>query len=131
MTHHLERDVAAEGMFAAWERWDLDTIGAMLAEDAVDERPQSGERFVGRANIIGMYREVPGPPQITWRSVRGGPFVWVAEGTVDYGEGPVHLVGIVEMEEARVVAARYYFADPFDPPAERSRWRTHEIETAE
>jgi hypothetical protein len=88
MSHQLQRDVA-EGLFAAWEQWDLDTIRTMLAEDAVDERPQPGERFVGRANIIGMYREVPGPPQITWRSVRGGPFLSVGEGTVEYGEaGP-------------------------------------------
>jgi hypothetical protein len=91
MGHHVERDVA-ESMFAAWERWDLDTIGATLAEDAVDERPQSGGRFVGRANIMGMYRQVPGPPQISWRSIRGGPpCLWVAKGTVEYGEAPVHL----------------------------------------
>ena len=130
MSHQSERDIA-EDLFAAWERWDLDTIGAMLAEDAVDERPQSGERFVGRANILGMYREVPGPPQITWRSVRGGPLLWVGEGIVEYGEGPVHLVGIVELAEARVITARYYFADPFNPPAGRSHWRAQEPQTAE
>ena len=113
---------AAEQFFGAWERWDLDTIASLIAEDAVDERPQSGERFVGRANIIGMHREVPGPPRITWRSVRGGPTVWVCEGIVEYGEGPVHLVGVVELEQLHVVAARFYFADPFDPPAERARW---------
>ncbi len=94
----------------------------LIAEDAVDERPQSGERFVGRTNIIGMYREVPGPPRITWRSVRGGPTVWVGEGIVDYGEGPVHLVGVVELEQEQIVAARYYFADPFEPPVQRARW---------
>ena len=40
---------AAENYFAAWERWDLDTVGTFTAENAVDERPQSGERFVGRS----------------------------------------------------------------------------------
>jgi ketosteroid isomerase-like protein len=88
---------AANELFAAWERWDLDTIASLVADDAVDSRPQSGEHFVGRANIMAMYREVPGPPQITWRSIRGGPEVWVAEGIVEYGEGPVHLIGIVEL----------------------------------
>ena len=117
----LARDVAAK-LFAAWERWDLDTVGSLVADDAVDERPQSGERFVGRSNIMGMYAEVPGPPRIRWRSVQGGPSVWVAEGLVDYGEGTVNIVGIVELADAKVEKARFYFADPFDPPAERARW---------
>jgi len=115
---------AAEQLFAAWERWDLDTVGALVAEDSVDTRPQSGERFVGRANIMGMYREVPGPPQISWRTVRGGPDVWVAQGIVEYGEGPVHIVGVVELAGGEVVEADFYFAEPFDPPEARERWAT-------
>jgi hypothetical protein len=113
---------AAERLFAAWERWDLDTIGSLYADDAVDARPQSGERFVGLTNIMGMYREVPGPPQITWRSVRGGPDVWVAQGTVEYGEGPVHIVGVVELSDGAVTQADFYFAEPFEPPEARARW---------
>jgi hypothetical protein len=113
---------AAERLFAAWERWDLDTVGSLYAHDAIDARPQSGERFEGRDRIMGMYREVPGPPRIEWRSVRGGPVVWVAEGTVEYGEGPVHLVGIVELSGGLVRHAAYYFAEPFDPPEARARW---------
>ena len=113
---------AAERLFAAWERWDLDTVASLVAEDAVDIRPQSGERFVGRERIMGMYREVPGPPRITWRSVRGGPAVWVAEGTVEYGEGPVHIIGVVELADGKVQQAAYYFAEPFDPPGARARW---------
>ena len=77
---------------------------------------------MGRANIIGIYREVPGPPRIRWRSVRGGPAVWVAEGTVEYGEGPVQLVGVVELGDGVVVKADYYFAEPFAPPEARARW---------
>jgi hypothetical protein len=113
---------AAERLFAAWARWDLDAIRSLYAEDAIDTRPQSGERFVGRAHIMGMYREVPGPPRITWRSIRGGPDVWAAQGMVDYGEGPVHLVGIVELDGGAVVEADFYFAEPFDPPEARARW---------
>jgi hypothetical protein len=113
---------AAAKLFAAWERWDLDTVGSLVADDAVDERPQSGEHFVGRSNIMGMYAEVPGPPRIRWKSIVGGPSVWVAEGLVDYGEGPVNIVGIVELADAKVNRARFYFADSFDPPAERARW---------
>jgi SnoaL-like domain len=113
---------AAERLFAAWERWDLETVDSLTADDAVDERPQSGERFVGRTNIMGMYAEVPGPPRIRWHNITGGPLVWVAEGIVDYGEGPVNIIGIAELAGEKVTKARFYFADPFDPPAARVRW---------
>jgi hypothetical protein len=113
---------AAETLFAAWARWDLDTVGSVVADDAVDRRPQSGEEFAGRANIMAMYREVPGPPDITWRSIRGGPQVWVAQGLVEYGEGPVHIIGIVEFLDGMAVQSDFYFADPFEPPEDRARW---------
>lgn len=122
MTEHTATEAAARRLFAAWERWDLASIESLLADDAVDRRPQSGEHFVGRANIMGMYHEVPGPPDITWRSIGGGPHVWVAQGIVEYGEGPVHLIGIVEFEDGMVATADYYFADPFEPPESRARW---------
>jgi hypothetical protein len=85
MSEHTNRE-AADRLFAAWERWDLDTVESLVGNDAIDSRPQSGEHFVGRANIMAMYDEVPRPPQIRWRSIRGGPAVWVAEGIVEYGE---------------------------------------------
>ncbi len=121
MTEHTNRQ-AAENLFAAWERWDLDTLEFLVANAAIDSRSQSGERFVGWTNILGMYHEVPGPPEITWRSIRGGPDVWVAEGIVEYGEGPVHLIGIVEFADGKMVRGDYYFANPFEPPESRARW---------
>lgn len=126
MTKHTNGQ-AAEKLFAAWERWDLDTVEALVGDDAIDSRPQSGERFVGRSNIMAMYREVPGPPRIAWRSVRGGPAVWVAEGIVEYGEGPVHLIGIVEFADGTMVKGDYYFANPFEPPESRARWADHAL----
>jgi|SRR5215211_1016142 len=113
---------AAEKLFAAWESWDLQTIDSLIDTEAVDERPQSGERFVGRTNIMSMYGQVPGPPRIRWQSVRSGPSIWVAEGVVDYGEGPVNIIGIAELAAGKVIKARFYFADPFDPPQARARW---------
>jgi SnoaL-like domain len=105
----------AERYFRAFETWTLETVESLLAEDAVDGRPQSGERFVGRANVMGMLHALPSLPAISWTSIRGGPRVWVAEGTVDYGEGPVNFVGIAEVEDDLVSKADFYFADPFEP----------------
>ena len=85
-------------------------------------RPQSGEHFIGRANIMAMYHQVPGPPQISWQSIRGGPAVWVAQGIVEYGEGPAHIIGVLEFADGKMVKGDYYFADPFEPPEYRARW---------
>lgn len=42
MTEHTNT-LAAARLFAAWERWDLASVDSLLADDAVDRRPQSGE----------------------------------------------------------------------------------------
>jgi hypothetical protein len=44
------------------------------------------------------------------------------EGIVEYGEGPVHLVSIIELLDGEIVKSDYYFADPFEPPESRARW---------
>jgi len=111
---------AAEAYFRAFETWDLGAVESLVAEDAIEGRPQSGERFLGRDNILGMLRSLPSEPQITWRSIRGGPRAWVAEGLVEYDEGPVHLIGIAELEDGKVVNADYYFAYPFEAPDYRA-----------
>ena len=121
MTEH-SNGAAATALFSAWERWDLDTIESLVAGDGIDNRPQSGEQFVGRAHIMAMYREVPGPPKIAWQRIRGGPDVFVAQGIVEYGEGPVHLIGIVEFADGRIVEADYYFAEAFEAPESRAQW---------
>jgi hypothetical protein len=106
---------AAERYFRAFERWDLAAVESLVADDAVEGRPQSGERFLGRSNIMGMLHALPSEPHISWRSIRGGPRVWVAEGIVDYGEGPVNLVSITEFEDGKMVKTDVYFAEPFEP----------------
>lgn len=106
---------AAERYFRAFERWDLETVASLTAEDAVDVRPQSGERFVGRENIVDMLHALPEEPTIRWSSIRGGARVWIAEGTVDYGEGPVNFVGIAELDGGKVARSDFYFASPFEP----------------
>jgi hypothetical protein len=115
---------AAERYFRAFERWDLATVESLVADEAVEGRPQSGERFVGRANIMGMLGALPSEPTISWRSIRGGRGVWVAEGTVEYGEGPVGLISVAEFEDGKMVRADYYFADPFEP----AEWRAPFVE---
>jgi len=53
-----------------------------------------------------------------WRPIGLGRL----EGIVEYGEGPVNIVSVVELANATVKRASFYFADPFQPPAERVCW---------
>jgi SnoaL-like domain len=122
----MTNEEAAERYFRAFERWDLETVRSLVADDAVEGRPQSGERFVGRENIMSMLHALPSVPTISWRTIRGGDSGWVAEGIVDYGEGPVHLIGVAEFEDGLMVEADFYFAYPFEP----ADWRAPFAEKA-
>lgn len=115
---------AARDLFDALARLDVDTYESLLAEDAVEGRPQLGERFVGRDNIVGMYRSVPGKPRVAWRTISGGGRTWVAEGRIDYGEGMGvdHIVAVVNMRDGKMVGSNVYFASPLDPVPYHQPW---------
>lgn len=107
---------------AALYNWSLDDYETLLAEQAVEGRPQIRERFVGRENIIGMYRSLPGRPTFTWRGVRGGGAVWVLEGVMNYGEVSDYVIGVFEVSGGKIVKADWYFAPPLDPPPYHTQW---------
>jgi len=100
-------------------------------DDFVEEWPQSGERL-RKANAIKMaesYSEMSGKsPKFTYRRMLGGGDVFVAEGTIDYGDGvPVSYVGIGELRDGKVARITEYFANPFEAPA----WRADYVERME
>ena len=49
---------------------------------------------------------------------------WVAEATIDYGDGtPVSMVSIVETNaEGQIIKETDYFANPFEAPEWRRKW---------
>jgi len=96
-------------------------------DDFVEEWPQSGERIRGRDNakaINDNYPKMTGTtPKISLRRISGEGAHWVVEGSIDYGDGtPVSYVGIAELRDGRVARITEYFANPFEPPAWRSKW---------
>jgi hypothetical protein len=62
---------AANRLIAALEPGDLDAHESLLARDDIERRPQLGRRFVGRMNIMGMYRDIPDLAELSWRLIRG------------------------------------------------------------
>lgn len=99
----------------------------VYAEDVVQEWPQSGERISGLASLKGVNDNYPAmtgtQPKTSLRRVVGAGDIWLAESTIDYGNGvPVSWVAILEFRDGKIVRQTDYFADPFEAPAWRAQW---------
>ena len=93
-------------------------------DDAMVDFPQSGERFVGKANMR-AFREAYPPVELDFqpREIRGGGDVWIAEGRVSYNGGdPIHFVQVLELRGDLVQRETIYFPEPFPAPDWRKPW---------
>jgi hypothetical protein len=118
------REVYRTGDMEQIERAALD----YYTDGTVDEFPQSGEVFRGRALAEAMsaaYNEATGTqPSFTFREARGRDDFWVIEGTIDYGDRESALmVTIVELRDGTVARQTDYFASPFEAPEWRRPFR--------
>jgi ketosteroid isomerase-like protein len=97
-------------------------------DDAILEFPQSGERFLGKANMQGFreqYGAQTGVAALDFepREIRGDGDVWIGEGRARYDGGdPIHFVHILELRDGLVRRETIYFADPFPAPDWRTPW---------
>lgn len=121
------------GMFLTneWER-----LGEFVAEDAVFEFPQSGERFRGLANIRGQFESYPGleTGSTQLQEVIGGPTyaltpmytIVAVDGSGDHGTSIIRVrypdgsrwwaVNLYEVREGKIARSRAFFAPEFEPP---------------
>ena len=140
-------DPLHEQLFTGWAntlaRQDWDAMGDYLHPDAVFEFPQSGERFVGIANIRGQFENYPGlePGTTTLEDVIGGTTyaltpsytVIAVDGTGDRGAAVLRVqypdgsmwwaVNLYELRDRLIARSRTYFAPDFDPPDWRAPFR--------
>ncbi len=110
-----------------WEALNSQDYGAlkeMYTEDAVQEWPQSGERIVGRDNIMAVNENYPGMPNATQRRTIAGGDLLIAEVTLNYpGDvGTYHSISIFELRDGKVARETDYFGAPFEAPAWRAQW---------
>jgi hypothetical protein len=107
------------------EGGDMDAMVAMFdeytADEFVQEWPQSGERL-RKQGAKEVNQNYPGMPSFQFRDIKGSGDLWILQGTIDYGQGPVHGVSIFEMRDGKVVRQTDYFADPFEAPEWRAQW---------
>jgi ketosteroid isomerase-like protein len=116
----------------ALESGDMQAIGNLqvetLADDYVQEWPQSGER-IRRDNAVEInkkYSQATGTsPKMKVRRIITKDDLAVVEGTIDYGDGtPVSYVGISELRDGKIARVTEYFANPFEAPD----WRKPYVE---
>jgi hypothetical protein len=102
----------------------------LLADDFVQEWPQSGERLSKEASIrlAAAYGEQTGTgPRLAFKRMLAGGDLLVFEGTMDYGDGiPVSYVGVGEIRDGKLARMTEYFANPFPAPD----WRKPFVEPA-
>ena len=102
---------------------DFDTATGSLAEDAVVEWPQSGERITGRQACLNVYRNYPGgPPKYELLRIMGGPDVFTVEARGDYSGTTVFMTSIIEFRDGKIQKQTDYFAEAFEAPSWRSQW---------
>jgi hypothetical protein len=114
---------AIQEHFDALQAGDAGKIATLLADDFIQDWPQSGERVRGREACLRIYTSYPGgsPTYTTKRIVGSGP-VWVVEADADYSGKLVHTVSILEFRDDLLVHETDYFADSFEAPAWRMQW---------
>ena len=108
---------------AALARGDFDAVAELIADDFVQEWPQSGERIRGKEACLNVFRNYPGGgPTARVRRVSGEGDLIVAEVDMDYGGKPTHMVSVIELKNGKLARETDYWADPFPAPAWRSQW---------
>jgi hypothetical protein len=104
---------------------DRDKAHEIYHDDAILEFPQSGERFLGRANIQGFRERYPAPVAFEPRELRGSGDLWIMEGRAFYNgdrASTLHFAWILEFRDGLVQHETIYFADPFAAPEWRRPW---------
>jgi hypothetical protein len=98
-------------------------IHEIYHDDLILEFPQSGERLVGRANVLAMRSAYPAKLTFDIQRIRNRGDLWVTELILTYDGGPpVHAVNIMEFRDGKVAHETLYFGEPWDPPAWRAQW---------
>jgi hypothetical protein len=115
-----------ERFFAASERGDTDVIAASVDDDMVMEWPQSGERFVGRANVLAAMGAVEVKPEFAGQPrLIGSGGLWVLMVPLSYGQDVLHYVAVLELEGGRIKRATGHWGSPFPAQAARARFADH------
>jgi ketosteroid isomerase-like protein len=114
---------ALDRHWAASSAGDDEIEGEIYCDDVELEYPQSGEHFRGRRNVLESRGSNPARRRFEVQRVVGSGDLWITEYVIFYDERPIPTVSIMEFRNGKVAHETQYFADPFEAPAWRARWR--------
>jgi ketosteroid isomerase-like protein len=117
-----ENRALAERLIGSWGDPDSPEFDELVADDCVQEWPQSGERIRGKANMRAINKNYPGLPTMNVNRFSTGGNLVVAEVELDYDGKKYNGVTIFEIEGGKVVKETDYFAEPFPAPEWRAQW---------
>lgn len=119
---------AVAQLFATIDAGRPDGRAAVMAPEAVQRWPQSGEAMNGLDRILEATRRRSSVPHVLVSElVEAGDRV-VAQWSADYGDGKVwRNVSLFRLVDGRIVEEVDYFGDPFEGPA----WRADLVEIEE
>ena len=145
MTQPSNREIV-DAFVRAIEAKDLDAQLALMADDFVDEMPQSGERTRGRENYRRIFENYPGgvgtaeaegkriigsedrwvmTPTFAALRVEGSGDTYTYVGTITYGGGDVwQVIVIVQLRDGKLARSTSWYAAPFEAPD----WRAPFVE---
>jgi ketosteroid isomerase-like protein len=134
-----------EHFIEAMNAMDLERAGQYLADDVVEDYPQSRERIRGRANRRSVVESYPGraerdfapgkagmvigddqwvmTPSLNLLRLNGSGERYTATGLINYPNGETwHVIQLIELRGGKIAKMRTYFAPPFEPAAYRTKF---------
>jgi len=138
-----EHEQVLRGFAQVLSTQDWDRLGDFVHDDVVVEYPQSGERFVGLANVRGQFENYPdmGPgsselreivgdrayaltPSYTLIAVDGSGGRGTAVVRARYPDGSLWwALNVYELRDGRIARSRSFFAPDFEAPDWRAPYR--------
>lgn len=114
---------ALDRHWAASNEGNVEGEGEIYCDDVELEYPQSGEHFYGRRNVLESRSQNPAKRRFQVQRTLGSGDLWIIEYVIFYDGRPVPTVSIMEFRDGKVAREIQYFADRFEAPAWRARWR--------
>ena len=108
-----------------FEGVDYDVSHEIYHDDAILEFPQSGERFVGKANFLTWRKQYPAKLDFRIRRITGTGDLWVTENLISYdGSPPMFTFNVLQFRDGRIAREYIYVLDGFPAADWRRPWST-------
>ncbi len=114
-----------ETVTTLWRLFDerrFEETRPLFTEDFVADWPQTRERILGAENFIQLNRAYPGAWSCHLRDIVGAGERLATEVEITDGATVVHAASFYTFQDGRIASVREFFADPGEPPYDRSRW---------